>query len=365
MTDTTVKVFQSTDTGAPVFQSITTSKTLIDVLDACLINGYGTVTLDSLTIYGNVATAVKSTGHGLSMIGTTGPVIEISDATPIGLNGEWRVVSIPNSTTLTFTTTGIDDVVLTGVVCKRAGAGWAKLFSETYKAVYSRPTIGATAMLLRVDDTVSTSFANVTMYETMSSINTGVNGVTQYLGKTNGTGATAIPWFLYADKHLFHIFIGASGNASDCSSMMTFGDIIPYRGNDLFHCILRANPSAGAFFYSAHVLSADLYINRSYSQTGSYVTGKFFSHGVGSSFGYNKQAYPAPADNSFHAWPVELWEGTSIARGMLPGIWNPIHNRVDHGVIVTDIPQLPNRDLFVQNINTTYSLAIDITGPWR
>ena len=43
MPDTTVKVFQNTDTGAPTLNAIVGN--LISVLDACLVNGYGSVTL--------------------------------------------------------------------------------------------------------------------------------------------------------------------------------------------------------------------------------------------------------------------------------------------------------------------------------
>ena len=76
--NTEVKVFQNiTGTDAGVPQLSGTAGALITVLDACLVNGYGSVTLDSITVTSNVATCTKSTGHGFTALGTVGPVIRV------------------------------------------------------------------------------------------------------------------------------------------------------------------------------------------------------------------------------------------------------------------------------------------------
>ena len=76
-------------------------------------------------------------------------------------------------------------------------------------------------------------------------------------------------------------------------------------------------------------------------------------------------------DSGFHAWPVEIWEGSTLARGLLAGIWNPIHiypsaGGPPDGLIVTDVPTLPDRRLMVQELyNAAATAAFDLTGPWR
>ena len=128
--------------GAPVLSG--TAGTLIAVLDACLVNGFGSVTLNSLVVQNNVATATVSGGHGFAMIvgvnnvsPGVGPVVRIDGATPAALNGDWRLASVPNSTTFTFAAEGIPDQTATGTItAKRAPAGWAKAFGGANKAAY-------------------------------------------------------------------------------------------------------------------------------------------------------------------------------------------------------------------------------------
>ncbi len=79
---TAVKYYDSTMSGAPSLSG--TAGALVGVLDACLVDGFGSVTVDSLTVASNVATATISGGHQFAMIGNTGPVITIAGANPSG-----------------------------------------------------------------------------------------------------------------------------------------------------------------------------------------------------------------------------------------------------------------------------------------
>jgi hypothetical protein len=58
-------VFMSNEQGAPVLNNAAGS--LISVLDACLVNGFNTVGIFSITITDNVATVVTSATHGLAV----------------------------------------------------------------------------------------------------------------------------------------------------------------------------------------------------------------------------------------------------------------------------------------------------------
>ena len=80
-----VKSFYSTMTGAPRLTG--EAGKLIGVLDTCLINGFGSVTLDSVVIADGVATATDNSGHGF----VDYAVVLIEGATPAGVNGEKRI----------------------------------------------------------------------------------------------------------------------------------------------------------------------------------------------------------------------------------------------------------------------------------
>jgi hypothetical protein len=369
MPDTSVVYFNSSMSGAPTLAGV--AGRLIGVTDPCLVTGFGSVTLDSLIIADNVATGTKSTGHDFAMTGTTGPVIEISGATPAGLNGRWRIASVPNSTTFTFATSGISNQTATGTIAaKRAPAGWTKAFSATNKAAYSRNAVGASAMLLRVDDTPA-QYPTLIMYEAMTGIDAGAGPAPTsgsfYTAKSNISSAENRPWALIADGQAVYLFIDAL--IGSWRSGFFFGDFNSYKSGDAYGCALIAHAIASTNYFYLYELSGSTaaLAARGYAQTGVALAINRYSHGkTGAQLGVNGSEYKNLVDNAFHAWPVEVWEGTSRARGLMPGLWNPIHDSsLPHNEIITDIPQLPGRTLIAQMLATNYRCALDLTGPWR
>ncbi len=369
MADTTVKYFASTMSGAPALSN--TAGSLIGVLDACLVNGFGSVTLNSLVIASNVATGTVSGGHNFAMVGNTGPVIKIEGATPSDLNGLWRIASVPGSTTFTFATTGISDQTATGTItAKRAPAGFSKAFSGTNLAAYRSDDVAGTRLYLRVDDT-TTTYARIRGYETMSDVNTGTgpfptvaqNSTGGYAVKADGTNR---PWTLFCDTQMIYVFCDYGNNATWVGGFC-FGDIDSYVASDAFRCLLIHDSSTSTGFY-LYALSANSYsyLARSYTQRGGSIASARYSHGKTAGLGTGGELYPCVADDSLHLWPVECWDSTSNARGMMPGLWNPIHADTPHGLIVDNVQNLPGRTLIVQTTNSvTYKCVIDITGPWR
>ena len=373
MPDTTVKYFNSTMSGAPTLSG--EAGKLIAILDACLVNGFGSVTLDSLIVASNVATGTVSAGHNFAMVGNTGPVITIAGATPAGLNGEWRIASVPGASTFTFATTGISDQTATGTItAKRSPAGWTKAYSGTDKAAYSRTASGATSMLLRIDDSPA-QYPTLIMYETMSNVDTGTGpGPTSgsyYTAKSNAANTTTRPWRLYADAKTVYVYLD-SVNIGNYVSGFAFGDIISYKAADVYHCMLIALPTANVN-YSYHVslgATTGSLIARSYSQIGGAVSQLRYSHhlpNISGGLGKAGNTYPAAVDNGFHAWPVELWESTTVIRGLMPGLWCPIHaNNPPDATIIENIPQLSGRTIFIQiGMDGNFRAAMDITGPWH
>jgi hypothetical protein len=367
-----VKWFTSAMSGAPVLTG--EANKLIGVLNACLLandagGGFGSVTLTSLVVTSGVATATVSAGHNF----LTYVVVLIGGATPSGLNGDQRI-TVVNSTTFTFDATGISNQTATGTItAKMSGVGWVKPFSGTNKAAYARSAAGATAMLLRVDDS-ATSYASLLMYETMSDIDTGmgrgpVSG-NRYYCKSSLTDSTARAWRLFADGACFYLF-GKNTDGTYFYAAMDFGDLGAYKSGDGYHCQLHAASSQTAYYAYYELSTWAGVLARSYTQAGSALASGAYSHGKSTTLGAFGQAYPSPVDGCFQAWPVEVWEGTSVARGMMPGLWNPIHvapssSGPPDSTLVTSIPQLSGRTLYVQALyNAAAACAIDLTGPWR
>jgi len=230
---------------------------------------------------------------------------------------------------------------------------------------------------LGVDDSGTTN-ARVCGYESMDGIDTVTPSYSLfpteaqrtgggYVWKNNGVGPR--PWSLFTDGRMIYFFCDPNGNAGWMGGFV-FGEGVSYLSPDPFNSLLHSSYiintqfgfgplTNGSGADSAH------YLARSYSQVMGAVTGYRYSHGRTSYMGDTGQAYPAPCGSAFHAWPVEYWESTTVARGLLPGLWNPIHDsEPSHGTQITDIPQLPGRTLVVQALNTA-RFAFDITGPWR
>lgn len=381
MTDITVKCFQSTDTGAPSLSG--TAGSLITLLDACLIDGYGSVTFDSVVIAGNVATCTKSTGHGFTAIGTTGPVIRMEGVSvPSALNADWRT-TVVSSTVITFVTTGIADQTATGTItAKRAPLGFSKAFSGTNKAVYRADEVASTRHYLRVSDegTGSATYARVRGYETMSDVDTGTGPFptdTQVSGggywpKSSTANATARIWRLIGNNEGFALLVNYNGAANSFVPVY-FGDYASEKTADVYRTILYCGTNTNPFgmgslvFINSYTTS---FSPRSYTQLGTSVGIANQVSRQSSYFAIAGMAYPSPVGNQFYAAPVELWESSTILRGILSGIWCPlnIQTGLTDAMTVTDIPELSGHTLWITKCTTAggnAAVAIDITGPWR
>lgn len=371
MPDTSVRYYDSTMAGAPALSG--TAGTLIGVLDACLVNGFGTVTLNSLVVAGNVATGTVSGGHGFAMIGgAVGPVIRVAGATPSALNGDWRIASVPGSTTFTFATTGIGDQTATGTItAKRAPLGFSKAFSGTNKAVYRADDVTSSRLYLRVDDTGTTS-ARVRGFETMSDVDTGtgpfptdaqVSGG-MYWYKSSAASATARAWRVIGDGAGFVVaalYDGASQWYADCC-----GDIQSEKAADAYRMLLTGTNVLGAINNSTNH-----YMARSHTQIGSALAVKKKSHmSASSGMGYFGSDYPALPGNQFYCSPVDIWESDTLLRGILPGVYAPLHPAASltDGAVMTGLSGLDGRALLAQRLyssGNSFAAAIDLIGPWR
>lgn len=373
-----VKVFKSTDIGAPVLSG--TAGAMIALLDACLVNGYNLNTASSLTRSGAVATFTDSTGHGY----INGDVVLIAGANEPEYNGEY-IISNVTSTAFDYTISGTPATPATGTItAKKSPLGFAKPFTGTNNAAYQSVAPGATGLLMRVDDAL-TYYTRVRGYESMTDVDTGLgpfptvaqmaNGLTWM--KSNTADATARPWLLIGDEKLFYLFVQNGSGPSTNYASWAFGDFVSYKAGDAFCCMIigsaidsPTSPSHNNNFTNCALALAGQYIARSYSQIGSAIAfGKYGLYGINDS-GYNGIAvYPSVVDSGLIVSPITINESNAIYRGIFSGVYECIqYNPLSHGDVVTGIEGLTGRSLMMVK-SSIYSnaegrIAIDITGPW-
>lgn len=387
MADTSVKIFDSSMTGAPTIGGAS-GGSLIAVLNACLQDGFGLKTIDSLVISGGVATATISTGHSA----VVDSVVLIAGATVTGgtINGERKVTSI-TGTTVVFDATGISDQTATGTITlKLAPAGWTKAFSGTNLAAYKSSNPAASGCYLRVDDT-GTANARVVGYESMIDINTGtgpfpttaqVSGG-QYWAKANNTTGTR-KWWVVADDRFIYLGVANHATYADDYRIYCFGDIVSRKSGDAYRALLAGpitdnsastpGASQNALFYKVGATSA-VVMPRSYTQIGSAIqlAADWGGNASAEVSGLGGRQYPNGPDNGLLLEKPNLWEGISLAvRGTLPGCYvsqQAINQNITNDFAITSIPGLSGRKLLWKIIGansaaTRGGFALDITGPW-
>lgn len=384
---TSVKHFHSTMPGAPVLSG--TAGTLLAVLDACLVTGFGLKTADSLTVASGVATVAFSTGHSFA----PGTIALIEGATPAGLNGEKRILST-TSNSVTFAAPGIPDGAATGTIsAKVAPAGWGKAFSGTNAAAYRPSDVTGTRMYLRVDDTGTTN-ASVVSYEAMADVATGTNPIplaAQVAGglwwpKSATANATARAWRVFADSR--GVYVAFEPNGGDRWQLMFAGDIASLKSGDAYGWLVTGNTAdmsnngivpQGCLGYSGRSARAGGYLARTHTGIGQAVEVlRVGSHHNGGSAdvyagtaGYAFGSYPNGANNGLLTGALELVEASGI-RGSAPGLLHPLHDlgsTFATGTVVDGTNDLAGRRLMALRTQPASGYAggtafIDITGPW-
>ena len=248
-----VKWFSSGNINSPELSNSWGS--LLNVLEACLLTGYGSQAIQSITIENGVATSDFSTAHKLEMF----QWVEISGSTIEVLNGEFKVLGA-TATTIEFLVDLPNQTIAETLSCRLAPLGWSKPFSDTGRAVFQAKNTAKNPYFLRVDDTCDplhtptrAKFAKVGILESCTGIDdisgnqapfdpllptknwigTGTVGSTSaYIGwarwiyatvgpvNTNRIALTSIAaaevrdWILVGDDESFYILPGAVGNAS-------------------------------------------------------------------------------------------------------------------------------------------------------
>lgn len=389
---TSVKYFHSSMPGAPTLNGVAGS--LIAVLDACLVDGFGLKSVDSLVVSGGIATLTIASGHSFE----PDVVALVSGATPAGLNGEKRVLST-STTTVTFDAAGITDQTASGAITvKLAPAGWEKPFSGTNLAVYRSLDPTGTRMFLRVDDTSAIN-ARVVGYEAMTDANSGSKAFPSesmlpgggWWPKADGSGTTPRAWTVVSDSRRFwvHLHTAQSGYGK-AGAIWGFGDFNSYRSGDPYACGLMAADSSVNTIQSTETASLEycgyqgafgVYVPRSFTGLGGALNlahvceGYFTTTGPsGGSVNGATPSYPNGPNNGLILVRKALFESGVALRGTIPGVFvtpQVCRDAFSWRDKVDGQEQFSGRKLFAVKCGApagTSSQGVvffDITGPWE
>lgn len=381
--DTSAKYLHSGMTGAP---SMTGSAgSLIAVLDACLINGFGAGTVDSIVIAGGIATVTRSSGHPFEV----DSVAEIAGATVSGgsINGQQKVLTVPNVNTYTFDATGLANQTATGTIThKVAPLGWSKPFSGTNLAAYAHLDVSGSGVYLRVNDS-NAQDARVIGYETMSDINTGtgpcptnaqVNGG-GYWPKSDSASGAVRDWVVYGDSRFFYFF-PVWNSAQRYAALFGFGDPRSFKSPDAYQALIQVGVStvSGSSFPGADLCSSrtdnagGLFIFRGVSGLGAAIPSYPFAASPfpasTSRSGAGAMIFPSPADNGLYLSPMTSITNSCV-RNILPGVYHSPQSlggvaTFPLGTRVASVAGIPGRTL--RALSSADAVCfVDVTGPIR
>lgn len=336
---TKTKYFSSAMVGSPVLNGVIGS--LIPVLDACLVTGFGLKSVDSLVVAGGVATMNFGAGHSFA----PDCVALIEGVSPVALAGEKRIITTTTNTA-TFDATGVSDQTATGsITAKVAPAGFEKIFSSTNNAAYKSKSIESSGCILRVADT-GTKNAYIVGYEAMSDVDTGVGrfpSITQfaaeglYVSKSNTADAVSRRWHIFADDRAFYFFTHhVLATDYECQNFF-FGDINSIKSNDPYACVIRCSTSDttgqasntisdmsysnGDFGVPTHSFAARAATGLGGSQIVANVAEASSGMPRSGVFGNNTGfVYPSPVTNGLMLARVCVMNITEGLRGYFPGI---------------------------------------------
>lgn len=384
----TVRWFNSEMVNAPVMDASPSS--IINLLKACLIDGFDPKSVFSLTVSNEVATVSISVGHDYQKHA----VIRIIGATPGSLNGDWRVKTVVGDT-FTFDCPGIADVNATGTISAiRATPGyWEIAFSGTDKAAFRSTHPNGTGLYLRIDEaTTGVSGCYVRCYESMTDVDTGINPFptfTQWAEnayrfiRTTVATIGARQWFILADDRLFYLFIRSTLTVSYRYEVFVFGDIISYLPVDDFACHIFASTGPANPAYPGHHVQFPSFS----SLTGSYLARNYTNdlstptlvskQGLSpNNHACNGPLFPHSRTGGYYfSSPVRIIEGTTLSsmpRGDMPGLLQSHTDRLNT-LVELDLVILEPSEAYPYAIlglgthvsTTVYPTFFNLSGPWR
>lgn len=360
---------------------------LISLLDALLVDGWGSQTATSVVVAGGIATATFSTDHAAALhavvlvAGVTGDMV--------ALNGEQKITSV-EANKIRWATAVADGTATGTITVKMAAAGWAKPFTGTNLAVYKSAHPAAHGQFLRINDTTAGT-ARAVGYENMTAISTGtglfpssaqVSGG-YYWGKSEETtGTNPVPWLFGSDGRTFYLLVQSSyvyrsGDAPN-STVLAFGDMVPESPAGDAFATLISGAVAGDWWNNGGIFVLN-YVN----SDGVTATPRVFTGAGTSNRGLAKCEWsgpagapplPNPITGTISAGRVTYHDSaTSFARAVLPGVYVCPVSGGEKVVAPHEIIGMEGGEVaaafyisYYSSDSTPLNLGLlDIIGPWR
>jgi hypothetical protein len=327
----TVRLYKSTDASAPSLTGQVGS--LIALLDACLVNGYGAQSAAGWT---KPYTGTNKAIFRMGTTGNTGFYLNVQDNAP--------------------------------------GTGGAK---EARVWGYEVAT---------AQDTGTGQFPTVAQVTTGSIIR-----------KSNTADATARAWYLIADSSCFHLFVETGDWVSPTYAMsFSFGDFFSYKSGDAYNCAIMSrlteNTTSGFDWlpivqglYS--IINGGLpghYLARHWTQTGGSVNFGKTTSGLGIQSQASTQStyypigdaallgitYPNGPDGGLLLAPLQIGHNSGL-RGYVKGLWAPCHAMpLSHGDTFSGTGNMTGKTFLALNIRApgtsdlTGQMIIETSDTW-
>lgn len=398
-----VHYFDSSQYGAPTLNA--TMGSLIALLDACLVNGFGTLEVVSLRISENTATVETSQPH----LFKDGQYLSIQGANEAELNGDFPV-RVLGANLFSYPVYGATTAEGTGTITvKRPGANWEKVFSGLNEAVY-RSKEGIRPFLHVIDNAstgAGTREASWRGYRDMESLTAGFTepfptparrptGIMVY--KTGSANALPQPWILIADSRAFYLMCQVD-SANNNTRLPTgaswpmwhaFGELAhPFMEVDPYCCFIAGNANANAIG-DRHQDNGVFYPS-SRKNSGESGSSAWLMRGIAGTPGAPVQyanmghcwdenaigeaacfAYPHRTDNGMMITPIRAVSEGAL-RGYMPGFYESMHGDITGSVpfgsiIDGEFIGMEGRKFIVvtgRRYTSVGAAFFDITGPWR
>lgn len=364
--------------GAPQMNGAAGSNgQMLQVLDACLINGFNPQTVTTATKTATSATLTFGVSHGYEV----GQLILVSGATDAALNGNHRIIS---KATNTVTIDAVGVAVTTGTITtKVAPLGWQSIFGTTdpLKRAYRSNSMQSSKTVLYLDMSLPTSHgynttnpakrAMVDMCENMTTLGTQINSYTSAFnnrptirnGKmfwyqcrgTTKTEAVSVAqnrsWIVVGNDKFFFLlnewqFVNPYGQ--HLRDLFAFGDMLSMKGevsasncgwlgatsvNDADTIYFAHN---GAQIGGAFITASDIrgYMIKSYNGTGTLKPFLLTTSGreeiVISGREGAASNYPNPATQSMLGLPIYTLVADEHLRARIPSILFVLQNLNDN-----------------------------------
>jgi hypothetical protein len=361
--------------GAPIYNFANGS--VINLLTACLVNGFNTQSVVSATASGGVVTFNFASAPGFSALDT----VTVAGAIDTAVNGQKRVQSAAGNQVLVAMPGIPDGAVVGALTLKFSPLGWTRPYTGTNLAAYRQGGAASHKRFLRIFDGSTTSAYRFYArgYENMTAISSGTgpfpttaqvagNGTEQVSLYDHGIyQAVGRPWFIVGTPRFFYFCFGYNF-ASSSDFQNTYGpagQVAPlsalFRGySSVFMFGELANVTKAADTYAIVIptsfSNAQHYIARSASSVVGPVTCVLGGRHTGTLYTTDAAQYPSPADGGLHLrapdWAWDFIDPGYATRGTVPGLLyaaespaqNPIAGQEQHcGKIFTNIPGVNGR----------------------